>query len=757
MYMEAPGTQAKVHEFIVPKARALANYVETGKHPYATLVDIRRDVASGVETVVFDVVVELSQTRVHEILDRERLAASFDPTDDTFPEVISLRDDFPWVPHLNQRDVEIPRSLCLYELPYTTVRLRWTPTMFVERIREWLSLTSEGKLHQDDQPLENVFLGQFPPLIYPSNFLKSILDGGNDGSAAVHFGVFAVGDSPESITGFVVADPKMQHVAMRPDHIATAVIAPARKHGLIRKTPQNLRQIIDVLEDVDIDLLSILRQRLRNWQQSNANAVGTRILLLLVFPKYREEGSPPETWELDISGFLLLDPLREAGAKLGLWQVMSGGTLAMLIGGGEDRSADIAVQIVNPVKQLTKARAALFNGTQPNDQKMVMVGVGALGSMTFQNLIRKGFGTWSIVDDDLMMPHNVARHALTALAAGAPKVTGMKQMIETVYEETVVTSASRLNVLRPGTGEVELAAIFGEADVIFDCSADVPAARWIALDCTSGARRLSLFLSPDGEQMVLLAEDKNRDIKLDALEMQFYRMLLATPSLQGHYSSVGSKIRYGRSCRDLSAVLSTDSISSFAGIGSKVAEGLLRGDSAAITVWKTESDTSISATWASARREFRLALEEFSVVWDEGVLDKMRWLRGEKLPRETGGALLGCWDLSRQLLYLVDVTGAPEDSVEKATAFIRGSKDLPRWIAETSRLTGRAIEYVGEWHSHPNGYQTSPSKDDRKVFHWIDEHLSIDGLPPAMLIVGETELRWLTTEDGNGVAWKFPN
>lgn len=231
-------------------------------------------------------------------------------------------------------------------------------------------------------------------------------------------GVYAVGDCPEGITGFVVTDPKMHQVSMQPDHIATAVIAPARKHGLIHKTPQNLRQIIEVMQDVDIDLLSILRQRLRQWREDDANTIGARILLLLIFPKYREESSPPETWELDISGFLLLDPVREAGAKLGLWQVMPGGTLAMLIGGGDDHSTDIAVQIVNPVKQLTKTRAALFNGTQANDQKMVMIGMGALGSMTFQNLVRKGFGTWSIVDDDLMMPHNAARHVLTALPVG---------------------------------------------------------------------------------------------------------------------------------------------------------------------------------------------------------------------------------------------------------------------------------------------------------------------------------------------------
>ena len=68
MYMEAPDTQAKADELVVPKARSLANYIETSKHPYATLVDIRRDAASGVETVVFDVVVELRIRRVYLVI-----------------------------------------------------------------------------------------------------------------------------------------------------------------------------------------------------------------------------------------------------------------------------------------------------------------------------------------------------------------------------------------------------------------------------------------------------------------------------------------------------------------------------------------------------------------------------------------------------------------------------------------------------------------------------------------------------------------
>ena len=106
----------------------------------------------------------------------------------------------------------------------------------------------------------------------------------------------------------------------------------------------------------------------------------------------REEGKPEETWEWDMWGFLLLDRLRDVGSKLGIWEVTPGGTIATLIVPDADRSAEIAVQIVNPVTQLTKAMAARYNGTHDDQRKCAMVGIGALGSMTLLNLARKGFG-----------------------------------------------------------------------------------------------------------------------------------------------------------------------------------------------------------------------------------------------------------------------------------------------------------------------------------------------------------------------------
>jgi integrative and conjugative element protein (TIGR02256 family) len=184
---------------------------------------------------------------------------------------------------------------------------------------------------------------------------------------------------------------------------------------------------------------------------------------------------------------------------------------------------------------------------------------------------------------------------------------------------------------------------------------------------------------------------------------------------------------------------------------------LLADEKPIIRVWKTASDFSVESFDTSPRASFQMAVAGFSIVWDEAIVEKLMWLRGEKLPKETGGALLGCWDLSRQILYIVDVTGAPRDSVERPTAFIRGSKDLSTWIDAISRITGNAVEYVGEWHSHPDGYSTHQSGDDRQVFRWIDEHLSIDGLPAVMLIVGRKELRWISGTGGDGDVWNCPN
>jgi hypothetical protein len=56
--------------------------------------------------------------------------------------------------------------------------------------------------------------------------------------------------------------------------------------------------------------------------------------------------------------------------------------------------------------------------------------------------------------------------------------------------------------------------------------------------------------------------------------------------------------------------------------------------------------------------------------------------------------------------------------------------------------TGSQLQYIGEWHAHPDGHPAEPSEDDRKLFAWLQDYSRQDGYAPVMLIVGERELGW---------------
>jgi len=141
-----------------------------------------------------------------------------------------------------------------------------------------------------------------------------------------------------------------------------------------------------------------------------------------------------------------------------------------------------------------------------------------------------------------------------------------------------------------------------------------------------------------------------------------------------------------------------------------------------------------------------LKINEWTLITDESFVKKLQQVRSKKLPNETGGVLLGSWDLTRRIVYVVDTIAAPPDSEERTTLFIRGSAGLRERVIKAGERTGGMIQYMGEWHSHPDGYGTVPSEDDSNIFSWLSEKTQEDGFPPIMLIVGEGGMRWFIGE-----------
>ena len=69
-------------------------------------------------------------------------------------------------------------------------------------------------------------------------------------------------------------------------------------------------------------------------------------------------------------------------------------------------------------------------------------------------------------------------------------------------------------------------------------------------------------------------------------------------------------------------------------------------------------------------------------------------------------------------------------------------------LKSVEQRTAQNLTYVGEWHTHPPGYTSRPSHDDRTLLRWIEDVLVFLDVPPLMMIAGRDGLRLLLGESG---------
>ena len=700
----------------------------------------------GKEVVLLEVDVERPQRVVHDIRSVEPLAVVFPCGVHAIPEVLALRRDFPSVPHLNLRTWDYPKSLCLFEESPESLLLRWTALLLVERVREWLALTAQGILHQEDQPLEALLLDIGMTLVLPSDLLSAEHD-----DAAMPLEIYRTLDLPGKSVFVATRAHAVDGNRRQPSHIATWVRCSPRMHGVIARQPTSLRELADFTQTADFDLLSLLRTRLSTWQNRNVlnREYEHRLILVLSLPKVRREGGEiegVETW-----AFLCPRSLADIGADIGVWEKKAGGMGQLIPPDASRDGRNIQIIPMRTVYAMCRDMAALYNGAEPRFRgKVTIVGVGALGSQVFMNLVRTGFGEWTLVDDDVVLPHNLARHALGARAIGFTKSRCLALEANAIIDGEPLARSIDADVLHPGITQVDLDNALRESDLIVDASVSVPVARHLARDVDSKARRASAFLNPAGTASVVLTEPVDRSIPLDNIEMQYYRFVVENPEMENHLDRRGVRQRYGNSCRDISFVLSQELISMHAGICARAIRAIPGHPAASASVWSiNDADMTVRKHSIELTPTIEFKLREWTLQTDEGLLRQLHQAREKRLPNETGGILLGCYDMSRRVLYVVAAIPSPPDSVEWPTVYIRGCRRLRQRVAEIHARTGGNLVYVGEWHSHPDACSCLPSKDDMIAFAWLAERMTAVGLPPLMAIIGgENSHAFYLTEMG---------
>ena len=733
-FCEVEGEVISTGNLRISKAGDFAKAVEDAR--YAYLVECKRT-TSGCEIIVFDVEVEVGQKTVNDIRGFERIAVVFEGSDTKMPEVLALRCDFPLVPHLNRRLKEFPRSLCIAEEKYHEKKLRWTGVAFVEDIRQWLALTAKGILHADDQPLEPLLLGSEGELILPFDFLTKATD-----SELLSITLADRGNGQ----GTFIAEP-LKSVSEHPnrfDYMATTFRSSPQPHGVLHRTPTTLFELHEFLQSSNTDLLRDLRNRLKKWESqfSREKISEARLVLIICLPKTRDENSPPETTEL--RAFLTLETIRDICVEIGLWAEHGEYAVPLLCTDQNKNGNEIQVHMLNPVLSLSRESAARFNGlSSRNSSKIAAVGLGALGSQVFMNLIRTGHGEWILIDDDLLLPHNLARHALDGFSIGYSKACSLAIRANQTVKGNPIADSIVADVLDPSESPEncqKLTEAFGNVDIILDASASIPVARHLVHDVDSSARRISIFLNPSGTDVVMLAEDEKRSTALDSLEMQYYRYLINEPSLENHLSRPSEPIRYATSCRDVSSTIPQDFVALQAAICSRAIHHVTSNEEAFLSIWCTDTNQINMQRYSfPLKNPIRCKKGEWTLCTDEGLIDKIYEARTDKLPNETGGVLVGAYDMQRKIVYVVDCIPSPPDSEEWPTVYRRGCQGLKSRVEKINQITGGQLEYIGEWHSHPPGCSVNPSQADRQAFDWLSNHMRTDGLPPLMLIAGDPE------------------
>lgn len=375
-----------------------------------------------------------------------------------------------------------------------------------------------------------------------------------------------------------------------------------------------------------------------------------------------------------------------------------------------------------------------------------MIGSGAIGSHVAEYLAREGRYQWTIIDDDTLLPHNLARHTMTSAHVGVPKAASLSSRLRQIIGGSDAAEAIVANILRPGDHGNAVEAALASAAIVIDASASVAAGRHVADITPAAARAASVFFNPSGTAAVLLAEPAGRATTLRDLEAQYYRAVLHRPELEHHLSNGAALIPYSGACRALTSRIPETSVAALSALVAAGLSAALEKDEGAIAIWTLAGDGAVVRTSVTPDDVTRHESLGWRIVLDSGVQGVIERMRRERLPRETGGVLLGVIDNLARSVHVVDALPAPVDSAEGTAEFERGIERLTETAqAAIDRSLGQ-IRYVGEWHSHPARASTRPSITDVCQLVWLSGLLRNDGVPAVMLIAGDEGLRVVLCE-----------
>jgi hypothetical protein len=353
------------------------------------------------------------------------------------------------------------------------------------------------------------------------------------------------------------------------------------------------------------------------------------------------------------------------------------------------------------------------------------------------HLARSGVAIPVVSDRSVLLPHNMARHALAR-----PPLTTVKS--EELAQE--LAHLGQFPKVHKGDLVVDLASV-EERKIL------LPKQAGFAVNTTASlaVREALSVLSPKevrprlaeaalfgrGNGGFLLIEGAAHNPTLCDLIAELYaivrsdrvRTLLFDPG----YGL--TEVQIGQGCSTLTMPMTDMRLSAMTAVLTEEFVGVAKGGNGdgQIVVGAT-ADQYLTTTWTHhAVNPFACVDIEGADGWtmriSQRVLNEIRTEVARYSAVETGGVLIGLCSARLRAVTVVDLVPAPPDSIRTATRFVLGTEGLRDAIKSRHAASGNTLFDVGTWHSHLA--DQGPSSLDRETA----KELAAERPPPSALLI----------------------
>ena len=681
--------------------------------------------------------VETAQDCAVQVRHIERVGIRFRDEVEATPIVHVLRDGFPETGHQLLVHEDAPTAICIDDRPWPEARLTWTPAELLHRIGAWFERAATGGLDDASQPLDPNLLRTGIEFVVRRAHLRNAQTlrlVAIPGGAGFGFHVVPLEE---------LGSGKLDARQALPLSVISHSVPPERMTRM-SSLPRTLPELAGLLSARGCDLWASLREQFRDAVGDAANR-GWRInARLVVVVEMTIIGGRGAGLASDVRAFMTNRGLGDIAVALG--EAVKSDDHESEVGysqaiprGANDDAALEAIEVLPAEVHVEFDRALatrLSDRAEIDERRVVLVGAGAIGSHVATSLVRQGRFRWTVIDHDMLAPHNIARHTGAGSDVLQFKSEILARTLTDILDDPGMASAIPANALDPGDWEAEVERARQEADIVIDATASVRVARHLS-DHPGQSRHASVFFNPAGNAAVLLIEPADRTITLRDLEAQHLARAAQEAALDGHFAPPDGIYAYSGGCQAITNVIPQWKVATLSGLVSGGVGAALDEDGGAIRVWSLGPAGDVKAKRFDAAPVRRWRAKGWTVTVDGDLEGRLATMRCSSLPNETGGVLLGAVDLPARSIHVAAGAPPPADSIATPDGFVRGRQGVEGCLAAASDRTLGQLRYVGGWHSHPPGASAAPSPTDLVQLDWLAATLGMEALPGLMLIAAE--------------------